>query len=173
MVFLIAMVTWTLGVVLRSYYTRQILNQVSLIGENQVRNAFPSAAEGFRCCCTAVPSWCRSRVYGPVSMQAATPPAPPCGIYPWSGRGRSVLTAFQLVKGISNYSNSHVTFSLNCNRLSQYSIYKKAFHTTTHQINTSRRLEKSAPTQRVDFTLWHRNLKKKSIYRAGNLLTIP
>lgn len=79
-------------------------------------------------------------------------------------RVSSVPSAFQLVKGISNYSNSHMTFSLNCNRLSQYSIYKKAFHTTTHQINTSQRMEKSAaPEQRVNFTLSHWNLWDRNI----------
>lgn len=67
------------------------------------------------------------------------------------------IPAFKLLKGIPHYPSLQITFSFSShyitNRLSQYSVYKKAFHTTTHQINTSHWMEKSAaPEYRTDFT---------------------
>lgn len=74
----------------------------------------------------------------------------------------SMPSAFQFQEGVSNYSNSHITFNLNYNCLSQYSIYKKAIR-TTHQIDTSQQMEKSAaPGQRVSFTLSLWNLQDRN-----------
>lgn len=76
----------------------------------------------------------------------------------------SMPSAFQFQEGVSNYSNPHITFNLNYNCLSQYLIYKKAFHTTTHQIDTSQQMEKSAaPGQRVSFTLSLENLQDRHV----------
>lgn len=114
-----------------------------------------------------------------LSMQVAAHQRHLVDLTVWCARAHPVPSAFQLVKGISNYSSSHITFSLNCNRLSQHSIYKMAFHTTTHQINTSRRKEKSAapkqswlhavapdPAGQTHWFLWNWVVffKQKSIY---------
>lgn len=135
--------------------------ELSLIEENKHWNASQWWGLCWRLqmllCNILILVW-KTILYWPISMQVTIVTS--TTLWDLTVHTHSMPSAFQFQEGVSNYSNPHITFNLNYNCLSQYSIYKKAFHTTTHQIDTSQQMEKSAaPGQRVSFTLSFQNLQ--------------